>query len=433
MKNIITFLFIFSAMCSFVCAQSLYPELEIAKEIKLLKSTRLDVKAIMSEFDSDEEDPDSDEDEDEGIVMGEFRSDNAEVRVYYSSGGCSKDADDGDAPEWIATGKTATKVVIVFDDEVKLKDLGLDLSGFKKQLQYEDEAEDEDSVLSNDYIYYDEKAGIIVTTNADEVKQIILHPQKEYLCNNEINSEILSGEKNYLDAISKSVIFCRLKNYASNVTNLDLKTNGVFGCKDEKCLNAKKEISVTTTANDADGDQLVYNYIVSGGKIDGSGANVIWNLTGVAPGKYTITAGTDDGCGICGETKTQEITLKENSYEFIPPARIKKLILDKTELVAACPVGRLRRVSCPAGNCGISVTSAAEGENLTYIYKTYGGKIIGSGDKVVWDLSGQKPGEYSIMISASDDGENFGEWETRTVTIKENPDCTAPKKILEEK
>lgn len=46
---------------------------------------------------------------------------------------------------------------------------------------------------------------------------------------------------------------------------------------------------------------------MTGGKIVGQGPNVIWDLSGVEPGTYTITAGVDDGCGVCGKTKTMEI------------------------------------------------------------------------------------------------------------------------------
>ena len=56
---------------------------------------------------------------------------------------------------------------------------------------------------------------------------------------------------------------------------------------------------------------LLYSYTVSGGKIIGQGQKVIWDLSGVAPGTYTITAGVDDGCGICGETKSMEVIVKE--------------------------------------------------------------------------------------------------------------------------
>ena len=59
-------------------------------------------------------------------------------------------------------------------------------------------------------------------------------------------------------------------------------------------------------------------------------------------------------------------------------------------------------------------------ENFTYKYKSCDGEIIGSGDRIVWDLAGLKPGKYEIEVSASDDGTIFGNPKTATVEIKEN-------------
>lgn len=423
MKKIFASLFFILSIFGFAFAQNSFPELEIAKEIKLLRSTRSDVKMIMSEFDR------GDDDEEDESHYQEFRSEKALVRVSYSTGDCSEDAGIRNYPEWNVRKMTATKVVITFDETTKLKDSGLNLSGFKKK------PKDEDDEDSDDYIYYDEKAGIIILTEEGEVIKIILHPPKKQignLCRSENNSEVLSRKISFVDSIVESEPVCILINKVSNVTKLDLQTKTVFGCKEENCPDAKKEISVTTTVIDPENDVVTYQYAVTGGKITGSGSEVIWDLTGVQPGAYTITAGSDDGCGICGQTKSQKILVKENSYEPVPPAKIKKLILDKTELIAGCPVGRLKRIICPPGGCGVSITSVAvapDGENLTYKYKIFAGKIIGSGDRVIWDLAGLPPGEYSITVAASDDGAVLGTPETATVEIKENPYCSATPKL----
>jgi hypothetical protein len=71
-----------------------------------------------------------------------------------------------------------------------------------------------------------------------------------------------------------------------------------------------KEVKVETIANDPDNDALTYNYTVTGGKIIGEGSKVIWSLKAVLPGTYSITAGVDDGCGNCGKTITQSVTIK---------------------------------------------------------------------------------------------------------------------------
>lgn len=68
-------------------------------------------------------------------------------------------------------------------------------------------------------------------------------------------------------------------------------------------------VRIQTTAADPEGDILIYNYKVTGGRIVGVGANVLWNLSAVMPGTYTITAGVDDGCGICGETITRTVNV----------------------------------------------------------------------------------------------------------------------------
>ena len=421
MKKIFPSLFFILSICGFAFAQNSFSELEIAKEIKLLSSTRSDVKAIMFEFDRDEEENDE-------SYYQEFRSDNANVLVTYSSGDCSEDAGIRSQPEWNVPKMTATKIVITFDETTKLKDLGLNLSNFKKKL------EDKDIEDSEEYVYYDEKAGIIVLTDEGKVEKIILHPPKKQinrLCVNENNEEMLSREVSFVDSIIQKDTYCILLNKFADVRKLDLKTNGVFGCKDETCVNAKKEISILTTAVDPENDVLTYDYTVTGGTIVGVGAQVVWDLAGVAPGIYQITAGVDDSCGVCGQTQARKILLKENSYEIIPAAKITKLILDKTELIAACTVGRLKRSFCPAGNCGVSVSAivgATEDKNISFKYRVSGGKIIGSGNNITWDLAGLTPGEYSISVSASDDDAISGSLQTATVEIKENQYCITAKK-----
>jgi hypothetical protein len=68
-------------------------------------------------------------------------------------------------------------------------------------------------------------------------------------------------------------------------------------------------IEVITSAADPEADVLTFSYVVSGGRIVGAGAKVLWDLTGIAPGRYTITVGVDDGAGIVGERKTRTVTV----------------------------------------------------------------------------------------------------------------------------
>jgi len=107
-------------------------------------------------------------------------------------------------------------------------------------------------------------------------------------------------------------------NQVANVTALSVSDSAItLGCQPGfqpapgAVCNESTSVSVTTTAVDPENDILTYNYTVSGGRIVGSGANVTWDLSGVAPGSYTITAGVDDGCGLCGQTQTQTVTVAE--------------------------------------------------------------------------------------------------------------------------
>ena len=56
---------------------------------------------------------------------------------------------------------------------------------------------------------------------------------------------------------------------------------------------------------------LTYQYKVSGGKIIGQGEEVLWNLKGVRPGTYTITAAIDDGRGFSYQTKSETVEVGE--------------------------------------------------------------------------------------------------------------------------
>ncbi|MBP7415582.1 MAG: DUF6438 domain-containing protein [Pyrinomonadaceae bacterium] len=75
-------------------------------------------------------------------------------------------------------------------------------------------------------------------------------------------------------------------------------------------LSTHKQIRVKTIAADPDNDPLVYIYSVSGGKIIGKGLDVIWDLSDVRVGTYSITAAVDDGCGPCGKTMTKTVVIK---------------------------------------------------------------------------------------------------------------------------
>ena len=60
---------------------------------------------------------------------------------------------------------------------------------------------------------------------------------------------------------------------------------------------APAEVQLKAIACDLDGDNLLYTYSSTGGRISGEGAEAVWNLGGVRPGTYTVSVEVDDGCG----------------------------------------------------------------------------------------------------------------------------------------
>lgn len=100
-------------------------------------------------------------------------------------------------------------------------------------------------------------------------------------------------------------------NVPANIVGLSLEKTELNGACSGKIQVGKSLIGVSARAADFENDVLVYRYIVSAGTIIGSGEKVIWDLSGVAPGKYELTAGADDGCGACGKTLKRTVTINK--------------------------------------------------------------------------------------------------------------------------
>ena len=312
MKKIILLLAFILAICSFTFAQSPLAELNKAREIKLLESTRNDVKRILVDYESDDFDYEDSE--------WSFSNENAEIEVRFSSGDCSDDGNE----YWNVAKDAATKIEITFENDIKVEDFKFDFSNFTKEEMGEDYFETlvyqkvKAGENPESYVYQNENLGIIVKISDNEIEKIILIPSKTRsasMCKNEKTEKIISKERRLIDSILRNEV-CILKNIPAYVEDLVLGADEIIiGCRDaaknKACPNGSRKISVTTIAMDAENDVLTYNYEVSVGTIVGQGAKVVWDLTGVKPGTYTITVGVDDGAGVVGTTKTKTIVVKE--------------------------------------------------------------------------------------------------------------------------
>jgi hypothetical protein len=142
---------------------------------------------------------------------------------------------------------------------------------------------------------------------------------------------------------------------------------------------------------DAENDTLTYSYTVSGGRVVGQGANVNWDLSGVKPGSYTITSAVDDGCGFCGKTQTQTITVKSCP-----------------DCVTPCNCPSSISVTGPSGVTPIN-------SSMTFTANVVGGSQDNPTFK--WTVNGQPFSGSSSTISVPTNADMYGQTVTATVEV----------------
>jgi hypothetical protein len=111
------------------------------------------------------------------------------------------------------------------------------------------------------------------------------------------------------------------------------------------------------------------------------------------------------------------------------PANVDSVTLGATVITLPCPPGRTSRSGACNDSKSISVaTRASDPENdvLTYNYTVSGGRIVGTGANVTWDLTSAQTGTYTIVTGVDDGCGVCGRTDTKTITIRECPDCEAP-------
>lgn len=284
--SIILFLIFSTGGASF--AQFPQTLLKQVRQLKLLESNRNDVKRILAGYEATDDD---------GHYQ-EFSNEHMNIEVSYSSGTCTDDRDSEDATEiWNVPEWRVTRIEITPNEAIELGAIALDLSKFKRQPRFPDNTD----LL----VFYDKLLGLAVKTSEDGIEKIIFFPSRSKansLCRVATAAKGFYIRKGWFSAEQPYDYTVCVMQFA-NVVALDLDSFEIEA-------TSNTTISVVTTAVDPENDVLTYNYTVSAGKILGAGAKVVWDLTGVAAGTYSITAGVDDGCGICGTTITKSIVIK---------------------------------------------------------------------------------------------------------------------------
>lgn len=258
-------------------------------QIKPLETNRADVQRILGGFVHDYQDE----------TTQNFSTPELSVEITYASGNCSDDPKDDEVSDvWNVNAGKVVRVEVRFDDDFVAKDLGLDVSKFVKEQTY---TESEERVT-----FHEKGLGIVIESYEDNISMLTLFPAKakvSSLCKKNNEAKAFYGRTSWFEKKLEERFCCVSHSRPADVQDLIL---------DITILEATtgRRVNVKTIAVDPENDPLTYNYTVSAGKIVGTGANVIWDLTTVPGGIYRITAGVDDGCGICGNTVTRSVTIK---------------------------------------------------------------------------------------------------------------------------
>jgi hypothetical protein len=235
-----------------------------------------------------------------------------DLNIYYSTGDCSDEDED-----WNVTEGKVVNIRIHFKKSIKPEDLGVDLSSLRKEKTFVNSSED--------FIYHDKSAGVSYgICNAGinyngEINSIDLFPPKEklsLLCSNKTERKKFYERRRWSDEKVKKPNI----RYFANVNEVTLSANKIIaGCDSENSADTKScaesvkliEVLIYADASPCTSWDFTYNHMISGGKIIGTGERVVWDLSGVKPGTYTITAAVDNGCGVCGTTITKKVVVRE--------------------------------------------------------------------------------------------------------------------------
>ena len=204
---------------------------------------------------------------------------------------------------------------------------------------------------------------------------------------------------------------------------------------DDSCP-AEMKVRVGAFFFPPDGPTASYRYSVSGGFIIGEGDSVVWNLNGVKPGIYALSAKAEKD-GVERES-TETVTVRDCSRcrAVIPPPadtpEIEDVILDRETVFTWCPNEELvpeEARFCSKSQLSVKVSTIVKGaqtDGLTFHYTISGGRIVGQGANVIWNLENTQPGNYAITAAIGKDGRVGEKTATKSLELKNCPNCDLP-------
>ena len=99
------------------------------------------------------------------------------------------------------------------------------------------------------------------------------------------------------------------------------------------------------------------------------------------------------------------------------------VVLSKTKVQQWCHISKDPNVACPFGGERVNIHVEMGSEmDVSMRYHVSGGRIIGSGKDVVWDLTNILPGHYKVTVKAKQGGKSIAAI-TKTIELEPCPDC----------
>jgi len=107
--------------------------------------------------------------------------------------------------------------------------------------------------------------------------------------------------------------------------------------------------------------------------------------------------------------------------------RSVELKASKTVITFLCPPYHVSRACSTTADFQVALTATAKGFNKqsSYVYTVSGGRVLGEGSKVTWDLSETWPGVYTATVEVQDKKKRRA-ISSVTVTLQNCQDCVSP-------
>lgn len=167
-----------------------------------------------------------------------------------------------------------------------------------------------------------------------------------------------------------------------------------------------------------------YSWQVSTGEIVGSRNGPSISVINVDTGSSCTATVTirHNGCRNSDDHTTTVVPAQPNS----PPT--VSLSASSASITLPCPEGTTSPTCTASPGRSVDLTANAidpDNDILLYSWSVAGGRVIGEGRAVVWDLSGAPPGTYTASVEVND-GSGQTVRESTTVTIADCTGCVPP-------